>query len=137
MRRRIVFSVDQFLGELKTPEAVKIAGSKGMEMAASFASRFSVMAMMPKVGVLTRGTPVENSYLYCDSPARRELLDLIETASLIAVVIRYGKIDQWDDEDARAIICEITFRRAKQVLRTVSFYFLLEDGENVQTSYVG
>src|SRR6266567_4416162 len=135
MRRRIVFSTDELLGELKTPEAVKVACSKGMEAAASFAGRFQTMALMPKVGIFTSGTPMENGCLYCDSPVRRELLDLIEKSSLISIVMRYGKSSALDGEDKRAIICEVTFRKSSRVIKIVSFYFLLENGNNVQTSH--
>lgn len=128
MRRKIVFSIDQTL--TGRPEAAKLVLSKGMRAASSFATRFQIMALLPWAEVFTSGTPEENSYLYCDSPARRDLLSAIDKASLIAIKIRYDEAAHWDSKYQNAIVCEISFRRDKVTFQIDSFFYLLDEEES-------
>lgn len=137
MKRRVVFSIDKLLGEQSGPEAARIVCSKGMEEAASFASRFSILALTPWTQVFTSGTPEENGYLYLDTPARKELLEAISHASIISIRLKYEPADCYDGKDKRAINCEVSFRRAGVVFQTMRFFFLLEDGDMVQNSVKG
>lgn len=126
MRRRIVFSLDQSL----TDSSREIICSKGMQIASSFAIRFQIFALAPDVKIFSSGTPTENGFIYCETPARKDLLKHINSASLIAIKLKYEKDSLWDGEDPRAIVCEISFRKAKTTFQVDSFYFLLKGGDS-------
>jgi hypothetical protein len=136
MRRRIVFSLGEFFSSSK-PEVARITLSEGMKNASSFATRFQIMALMPTVNIFENGTPTENSYLYCDTQCRRDLLRLIKQASIISIKLEYAEADGWDGKDKRSIACNICFRKSGKILQYVTLFFLIKGGDSVVSSWAG
>lgn len=123
MRRRIVSSVDETLVPPFDPEALKTLASEGVRQAASFAAQFTILAQFPEIRIFSSGTPNENGMLFCDTPFRRELLELIVRSSVVTVSLGMVPCSGWDGADKITARCELIFKRHRNVIRTIGLYF--------------
>ena len=136
MRRRVVSSTDDGFGAPLNAEALKTISSEGMKMAGSFAVQVSLAAQFFPIQLFSSGTPHENGHLFCDTPARKDLLNCIEKASMISITLGTERSPE-ERSDPVLTVCTIAFRRDSEIIARRTYYFDRATGDCVSYTHHG
>jgi hypothetical protein len=133
MRRRVVFSISEGLGELKIPE--KVVRSKGMKVAATFATQFQSFASVPSAHFINTEALKKIGNLCGDCVMKERLLVLVMRSSVISIHLDFKESVPYDvagETWGDAFICKFLFKKSGKCFKTMIFSFTLAEGKLIK-----